>query len=154
MGACAGGGASNAGGRMVLIGGSLPAAFAGGALLPFREEGETVAAKGSAGGWLVGARRWPHVTQKRRLRGFRWPQRGHGDGSCPVAASPVADGGASPSRSSGATKLTSGAGGRCGTRDGGRGGCDARGSATDAGAWVGPERPMTGVAGAPRAARR
>ncbi len=37
---------------MVLIGGSLPAAFAGGALLPLRAaaEGETVAAKGSAGG--------------------------------------------------------------------------------------------------------
>jgi hypothetical protein len=43
MGAGAGA-ASNAGGRMVLIGGSLPGAFAGGALLPFREKGEAVAA--------------------------------------------------------------------------------------------------------------
>jgi hypothetical protein len=41
---------SKAGGRMVWGGPSWAAAGAGGALLPLREEGETVAAKGSGGG--------------------------------------------------------------------------------------------------------
>ncbi len=70
MGACAVAvDGSKAGGRMVWTGARL-GAFAGGLLLPLREDG-TVAAKGEGGGWLVTARRWPHVTQNRKLRGLR-----------------------------------------------------------------------------------
>jgi hypothetical protein len=154
MGPCAAAAdGSKAGGLMVVTAASPPAGLGGGLLLPFREDGNAVGAKGTAGGWLGGARRWPHVTQNRKLRGLRWPHSGHGDGSDALASAAAAPDPASPSRCVAPTKLTSGAGGRCGTSDGGRGGCDARGSTTGAEGPLG-ERPMTGVAGTARAASR
>ncbi len=164
---------SNAGGRMVvgepagaapltpmLAGGAL--APAGGALARVGPTGELrvegTAANGSGGGRLGGASKWPQVTQKRKVRGFRWPQSGQGAscGGPPAAVDPGAVV-ASLSRSRGPTKWTSGAGGRCGINEGGRGGCDARASmrAGAPGATcpaAGSERPVIGVAGAPREA--
>ena len=143
---------SKAGGRIV-VGDTSIGRPAGGALASVGPTGELrvggTAANGNGGGKLGGASKCPQVTQKRKLRGLRWPQRGHA-ASCDAPA--VASAALVPvSRSTGATKFTSGAGGRCGTSEGGRGGCEALASMrAPAGPGDGAERPVIGVAGAPR----
>jgi hypothetical protein len=139
--------ASGAGGRMVCAEGSWASAGgdvrAAGDGPPGETPDETGAtdAATAGGGRLNGASRWPHVTQKRRLRGFRWPQSGQAGISAASLAPPAAGGSVRP------PKCTSGAGGRCGTIDGGLASKGGRGSV------VGPDPPIA-ITGAGAAALR
>jgi hypothetical protein len=55
----------------------------GGALLAATPAGLGESPSTDAGGTVDCASRWPHVTQNRKLRGFRLPQSGHAGASCP-----------------------------------------------------------------------
>jgi hypothetical protein len=99
-------GPSSAGGRMV-CGGSEGESTT---RPPPARAVRGLAASSAADAALLGcARRVPHVTQKRRLRGFRLPHRRQGAES---GAEIVAFGSASPLRSPAAAKFIGGAGGR------------------------------------------
>lgn len=140
------GGGPIGGGRMVS--GARSTCPGGGALLPVRAEADAGAT--GEGGALGAVTKWPHVTQKRRLRGFLWPQSGQG-----AVSWGEADAGLAPaevaSRSTRPAKLTSGAGGRCGMVDG-LGASDARGSpggtCGEPGGAAAPDGPAAGVEGA------